>query len=74
MFCVTGTRSAEGWDCQLGTKHRLLFAGDQAIIAQDRYDAECMTKNWEIWTLDYKLKKNLLGTEVEFWRKTAGTS
>jgi len=33
-----------------------------------------LSYSWEIWTLDYKLKKKQLGTEVEFWRKAAGTS
>jgi len=39
---VTGTRSTKGWDCQLETKQYIIifFAGDQAIIAQDKYDAE----------------------------------
>jgi hypothetical protein len=28
----------------------------------------------EIWTLDYRLKIKLLGTETEFWRRVARTS
>jgi hypothetical protein len=28
---------------------------------------------WEIWTLDYKLKKKLLSTEMSFWRTAVRT-
>jgi hypothetical protein len=29
--------------------------------------------SWEIWTLDYKLKKKLLSTEMSFWRRAVRT-
>jgi hypothetical protein len=28
---------------------------------------------WEIWTPDYKLKKKLLSTEMNFWRTAVWT-
>jgi hypothetical protein len=28
----------------------------------------------EIWTVDYRLKKKLLSTETDFWRRAAKTS
>jgi hypothetical protein len=28
----------------------------------------------EIWTVDYRLKKKLLSTEIDFWRRAARTS
>jgi hypothetical protein len=28
---------------------------------------------WETWTLDYKLKKKLLSTEMSFWRRVVRT-
>jgi len=48
----------------VNTKKRIFFAVIESILSY----------GWEIWTLDYKLKKKLLRTEVEFWRKVAGTS
>jgi hypothetical protein len=29
---------------------------------------------WEIWSLDYKLKRALLRTEIDFWKRAARTS
>jgi len=64
----TATRTLDSLLCSryfaLNTKERILFAVIESILSY----------GWEIWTLDYKLKKKLLGTEVEFWRKAAGTS
>jgi len=28
---------------------------------------------WEIWAMDYKLKKKLLSTEMSFWRRAVRT-
>jgi hypothetical protein len=28
----------------------------------------------ELWTLDYRLKKKLLSTKIDFWRRAARTS
>jgi hypothetical protein len=30
-----------------------------------------LSDGWEIWTLDYKLKKKLLSTEMDFQRRAA---
>lgn len=29
---------------------------------------------WEIWTVDYKLKKKILNEEMDYWRRAARTS
>jgi hypothetical protein len=47
----------------VSTKKLIFFAVLESILSY----------SWEIWTLGYKLKKKLLGTEVD-WRKAAGTS
>jgi hypothetical protein len=33
-----------------------------------------LSYGWEIWMVDYKLKNNLLSTEMDFWRSAPGTS
>jgi hypothetical protein len=33
-----------------------------------------LSYGWETWTLDYKLKKKLLSTKMDFCRTTARTS
>jgi hypothetical protein len=64
----TATRALNSLLCSkyfaVNTKKHIFFAVIESILSY----------GWEIWTLDYKLKKNQLGTEVEFWRKAAGTS
>jgi hypothetical protein len=64
----TATRALNSLLCSkyfaVNTKKRIFFAVIESILSY----------SWEIWTLDYRLKKKLLGTEVEFWRKAAGTS
>ena len=45
------------------TIHQHLFAGDQAIIAQDKYDAECMTKKLIEEEQKWSFNVNVLETE-----------
>jgi hypothetical protein len=30
--------------------------------------------SWETWTVNYKLKKKILNTEIDYWRRAARTS
>jgi hypothetical protein len=64
----TTTRTLNSLLCSkyftLNTKKQILFAVIESILGY----------GWKIWTLDYKSKKKLLGTEVKFWRKAAGNS
>jgi len=64
----TATRALNSLLCSkyfaVNTKKQIFFAVIESIL---RY-------GWEILKLNYQLKKKLLGTDVEFWRKAAGTS
>jgi len=33
-----------------------------------------LSYGWKTWTVDYKLKKKMLITEIHFWRRDARTS
>jgi hypothetical protein len=48
----------------LNTKKRIFYSVVESILSY----------GCEIWTLDYRLKKKLLSTEIDFWRRAPRTS
>jgi hypothetical protein len=48
----------------MNTKKRIFYTETESIL----------NYGWEIWTLDDKLKRALLSTEIDFWRRVARTS
>jgi len=47
----------------VNTKKRIFYTEIESIL----------NYSWEILTLDYKLKRALLSTEIDFWRRAATT-